>query len=164
MQAEIPGQEQDGYDTEPNFFHGMHQHSQASKPRPQQRHGRLKRLKLAMTRSPHPPPPPVAAPPTTPPPVAADTTFRTHLRHLFARSSHHATSPVVDVPFTKAKERTVAADAPGKDPNIVPYEDQDPDTTQPDPNTQQPQQRQQQPVAVQVDTGEHGGSRSCCCF
>jgi hypothetical protein len=24
-QAEIPGQEQDGYDTEPNFFHGMHQ-------------------------------------------------------------------------------------------------------------------------------------------
>ncbi|KAG2345953.1 hypothetical protein BDR05DRAFT_97688 [Suillus weaverae] len=25
MQAEIPGQEQDGYDTEPNFFHGMHQ-------------------------------------------------------------------------------------------------------------------------------------------
>jgi hypothetical protein len=25
MQAEIPGQEQDGYDAEPNFFHGMHQ-------------------------------------------------------------------------------------------------------------------------------------------
>jgi hypothetical protein len=25
MQAEIPGQEQDGYDVEPNFFHGMHQ-------------------------------------------------------------------------------------------------------------------------------------------
>jgi len=25
MQAEIPGQEQDGYDTEPNFFYGMHQ-------------------------------------------------------------------------------------------------------------------------------------------
>jgi hypothetical protein len=25
MQAEIPGQEQDGYDIEPNFFHGMHQ-------------------------------------------------------------------------------------------------------------------------------------------
>ncbi|KAG1863538.1 hypothetical protein DFJ58DRAFT_212814 [Suillus subalutaceus] len=25
MQAEIPGQEQDDYDTEPNFFHGMHQ-------------------------------------------------------------------------------------------------------------------------------------------
>jgi hypothetical protein len=24
MQAEIPGQEQDGYDAEPNFFHGMH--------------------------------------------------------------------------------------------------------------------------------------------
>jgi hypothetical protein len=25
MQVEIPGQEQDGYDTEPNFFHGTHQ-------------------------------------------------------------------------------------------------------------------------------------------
>jgi hypothetical protein len=25
VQAEIPGQEQDGYDAEPNFFHGMHQ-------------------------------------------------------------------------------------------------------------------------------------------
>jgi hypothetical protein len=25
MQAEIPGQEQDGYNTEPNFFHGTHQ-------------------------------------------------------------------------------------------------------------------------------------------
>jgi hypothetical protein len=25
MQAEIPGQDQDGYDTESNFFHGMHQ-------------------------------------------------------------------------------------------------------------------------------------------
>jgi hypothetical protein len=25
MQAEIPGQDQGGYDTEPNFFHGMHQ-------------------------------------------------------------------------------------------------------------------------------------------
>jgi hypothetical protein len=25
IQVEIPGQEQEGYDTEPNFFHGMHQ-------------------------------------------------------------------------------------------------------------------------------------------
>jgi hypothetical protein len=25
IQAEIPGQEQDGYNAEPNFFHGMHQ-------------------------------------------------------------------------------------------------------------------------------------------
>jgi hypothetical protein len=24
MQAEIPGQDQGGYDAEPNFFHGMH--------------------------------------------------------------------------------------------------------------------------------------------
>ncbi|KIK35170.1 hypothetical protein CY34DRAFT_17193 [Suillus luteus UH-Slu-Lm8-n1] len=36
--AEIPGQDQDGYDAEPIFFHGMHQHS---RPRPQQRHRRL---------------------------------------------------------------------------------------------------------------------------
>ncbi|KAG2339399.1 WD40 repeat-like protein [Suillus weaverae] len=64
--AEIPGQDQDGYDTEPNFFHGMHQHSQMHRSRPQQRHGRLKRLRLAMTRTSRSAPPP--APPTTPPP------------------------------------------------------------------------------------------------
>jgi hypothetical protein len=56
-------------------------------------------------------------------------------------------------------QRNIAADAPGKDPNIVPYEDEDLDTTQQDRNTQE----QQQPVAVQVDTEEHGGGRSYCC-
>jgi hypothetical protein len=44
-------------------------------------------------------------------------------------------------------QRNAAADAPGKDSDIVPYEDEDLDTTQPDPNPQQ------QPVVVQVDTG-----------
>ncbi|KAG1807958.1 uncharacterized protein BJ212DRAFT_1384588 [Suillus subaureus] len=46
MQAEIPGQEQDGYDTEFNFFYGMHPHSQISRPRPQQRHGCPRRPRL----------------------------------------------------------------------------------------------------------------------
>ncbi|KAG2051836.1 WD40 repeat-like protein [Suillus hirtellus] len=65
--AEIPGQEQDGYDTDPNFFYGTHQHSQISRPRPQQRPGRFKRFRLAMTRRPQEAPAP--APPTTSPSV-----------------------------------------------------------------------------------------------
>jgi hypothetical protein len=155
--AEIPGQEQDGYDTEPNFFHGMHQYSQNSRPRPQQQSGRLKKFKLAMMRTPRSAPPPV--PPTTPPPVATTTTLKTQLRHIFTRPPHHAMPPVVDVSFAQGKERNAAAGAPGKDPNIVPYEDQDLNTTQLDPTTQQ----QQQAIAVHIDPGEHGGGRSCCC-
>jgi hypothetical protein len=154
LDAEVLRQEQDGHDTEPNFFQGIHQHSQISQPRPQQRHGRLRRLRLTMTRIPHSP-----VPSDISPPVATTTTFRTHLRHLFTRPPHHAMPLVVDVPFAKGKERNIAADAPGKDPDIVPYEDEDLDTTQQDRNTQE----QQQPVAVQVDTGEHGGGRSYCC-
>ncbi|KAG2345951.1 WD40 repeat-like protein [Suillus weaverae] len=158
--AEIPGQEQDGYDTEPNFFHGMHQHP-----------GRLKRLRLAMTRSPRSAPPPATAsapgpgpapthaPPTTTPPVAVPTTITAWLGNLFTRPPHHAAPPVVDDPFAQGKERNAAAGAPGKDPDIVPYEDQDLDTTQPDPNTQQ----QQQAVAVHIDPGEHRGGKSCVC-
>ncbi|KAG2737746.1 hypothetical protein P692DRAFT_201574491 [Suillus brevipes Sb2] len=114
LSAEIPGQDQGGYDTEPNFFHGKHpvrvkylpsfslshcslQHSQNSRPRPQQR---LQKLRLAMTRilrlaSP-------SAPPTTSPPVAIATSFKTYLRHIFTRPPRHATPPVVDVPFAKA--------------------------------------------------------------
>ncbi|KAG2351718.1 hypothetical protein BDR07DRAFT_1467142, partial [Suillus spraguei] len=62
------------------------------------------------------------------------------------RSSHRLTPPVVNVPFAQGKERNAAAGAPGKDPDIVP-DDEDIDTTHPDPNTQQ-----QQPVVVQADT------------
>ncbi|KAG1785738.1 uncharacterized protein HD556DRAFT_1539905 [Suillus plorans] len=89
------------------------------------------------------------------------TTIKTHLRHLFSRSPHHATPPVVDVPFTKAKERHVAAGAPGPDPDIVP--DEYLDTAEPDPDTQQQQQPHQQAVAVHTDPGEHGGGKSCVC-
>ncbi|KAG1887514.1 WD40-repeat-containing domain protein [Suillus fuscotomentosus] len=104
--AEIPGQDHDGYDADPNFFYGMHEHSQISRPRLQQRPGRLKRLGLAMTRRPEAAPAPATAtaPPTTSPPVAVTTTIKTHLRHLFSWSPHHATPPVVDVSFRKAKE------------------------------------------------------------
>jgi len=61
-------------------------------------------------------------------------------------------------------QRNAAADAPGRDPDIVPYEEgEDLDATQSDPNPQQQLLPQPQPVVVQVDTGEHGGGRSCCC-
>jgi hypothetical protein len=53
--------------------------------------------------------------------------------------------------------RNAAADAPGKDPDIVCYEDEDLDTTQWDTNPQQ------QPVVVQMDTGEHGRGQLYCC-
>jgi hypothetical protein len=79
------------------FLFSSLQHSQNSRPRPQQRPGRLKKLRLAMTKSPHPPPP------TTRPPVTAATTSKTNLRHLFTQPSHYATPPVVDVPFAKGK-------------------------------------------------------------
>lgn len=102
-------------------------------------------------------PPPVL--PTASPPVTATTFFKTHLRRLFTRPPHHATPPV-EVSFAKGKERNAAAGAPGDDPDIVPYEDYEHlDTTQLDPNTQQ----QQQAVAVHIDSGEHGGGKSCIC-
>jgi thiamine pyrophosphokinase len=156
--VEIPGQDHDGYDTEPNFFHEMHQYPHISRPRPQQRPGRLKRLKLAMkrtSRSAHPP-----VPPTTPLPVPVATTFKTHLRHLFNWTTRHATPPFVNVPFAQGRQRNAAAGAPGSDHSLIRDEDYH-GPPSPDPNTQQ--QQQQQPVTVQVDTGEHGGGRSCCC-
>ncbi|KAG1789660.1 uncharacterized protein HD556DRAFT_773289 [Suillus plorans] len=156
--AETPRQDHDGYDVEPNFFHGMHQYSQISQPRLQQRAGRLgrlKRLRLAMTRRPQSVPVPAPAPPATSPPVAAAATFKTHLRRLFTLPLHHATPPAVDVPFAQGRQRNAAAGAPGSDDSLI--RDEDPPSQ--DPNMQQ----QQQPVAVQVDTGEHGGGLSCCC-
>ncbi|KAG2075585.1 hypothetical protein BDR04DRAFT_1149927 [Suillus decipiens] len=150
--AEIPGQEQDGYDTEPNFFDGMHQYSQVSQPRPQQHPWRLKRLRFRITRAPRPAP---LTAPTIPPPVTTATTFRAHIRHLFTWSPHRARLPVVDVPFAQGKERNAAADEDrSKDPNIVP-DDECLDTTQQDPNTQQ----QQQPAP---DDDDAAGGKSHC--
>ncbi|KAG2108627.1 uncharacterized protein F5147DRAFT_760873 [Suillus discolor] len=113
MQAEIPGQDHDGYDAEPNFY-GMHQ---VSGPRFQQRAGRLghlKRLRLAMTRRFQSVPTPAPAPPATSPPVATTTTFKTYLRRIFTLPLHHATPPVVDVPFAQGRQRNAAAGAPGR--------------------------------------------------
>ncbi|KAG2137552.1 hypothetical protein DEU56DRAFT_352782 [Suillus clintonianus] len=143
---------------------------------PQQLPGRFKKLRLAMTRNPHPVPPPAPAPapapapslttkqPTALPCATAPTTFKAHVRHLFTWRPDHAAPPVVDVPFAKGKERNAAADAPGRDEDLVPDEyfddlPQDPNATQ-QPNTQQ---QQQQLVAVQTDTGGHGGGKSCFC-
>ncbi|KAG2052490.1 hypothetical protein BDR06DRAFT_973067 [Suillus hirtellus] len=113
-----------------------------------------------MTSRPQSDPTPAPAPPTTSPPVAVTTTFKTRLRHSFTR---HALPPIVDVPFAKAKERNIAAGAPGKDPDIVP--DEYLDAVEPDPDMQQQQQQQplQQAVAVHTDPGEHGGKKSCIC-
>jgi hypothetical protein len=160
-----------------SLSHHSLQHSQNSRPQPQQHHRRLTKLRLTLTRSPHSAPPPV--PPTTLPPITTTNTFKTHLQHIFARPPHHAMPPVVDVPFAKGKEvrpvdftitvswmsdddlqRNAAAGARGQDPDIVPDEDyEDLDTTQQDPNMQP----QPQAVSVHVDPGEHGGGKSCVC-
>ncbi|KAG2345924.1 WD40 repeat-like protein [Suillus weaverae] len=166
--AEIPGQGQDGYDTDPNFFHGMHQHSQISRPRPQPRPGRVKRLRLAMKRTPRSTPPPATAsapgpgpapthaPPTTTPPATVPTTITAWLGNLFTRPHHHAAPPIVDVPFAQGKERNAIDGPKDVDDGLIRDEDYHGPPT-PDPNLQQ------QAVAVQVDPGEHGGGRSCCC-
>ncbi|KAG2113765.1 uncharacterized protein F5147DRAFT_33680 [Suillus discolor] len=152
--AEIPGQDHDDYDAERNFYE-MHQ---ISRPRLQQRAGRLgrlKRLRLAMTGKPQSAPAPAPAPPTTSPPVTPTPTFKTRLRRLATLPLHHATPPVVDVPFAQGRQRNAAAGAPGSEHSLI----RDEDVLPQDPNTQQ----QHQPVAGQVDTGQHGGGLSCCC-
>lgn len=110
------------------------------------------RLRLAMMRPLSVSPP---VPSTTPPP---STSFKTHLRYLFTRPPHHATPPVVDVPFAQGKERNAAADPKDVDDNLIRDEDYH-GTPTPDPNIHQ----QHQAVIVQVDTGEHGRGLSCCC-
>jgi hypothetical protein len=57
--------------------------------------------------------------------------------------------------LTHNVQHNAAADALGRDLDIIPYEDEDLNT-KPDPNPQQ------QPLVVQVDTGEHGRSWSYC--
>ncbi|KAG1762316.1 hypothetical protein EV702DRAFT_1164927 [Suillus placidus] len=120
LQPVIPGQDQDGHDAEPDFFQGIHEHPQIARPRPQQRPGRFKRLRLAVTRSPRSGPPPAPAQPTTLSPAAAPTTFKAQLRHLFIRRSNYAAPPIIDVPFTQAKEHDAAAGAPKPDDDLVP--------------------------------------------
>lgn len=156
--VEIPGQEQDDYDTEPNFFRGMRQYSQISRLRPQQRPGHLKRVKLALTKilrsAPPPAPAPAPAPPTAPPLAVAPTTITARLGNLFSWRSHHAGPPVVDVSYAPGQLRYAAAGAPGSDDSLIRDEDYHGPPT-PDPNLQR---------AVQVDPGEHGGGWSCHCW
>lgn len=109
-----------------------------------------------MTRTLRSAPPP--APPTTSPPVTVTTSFKTHLRHIFTRPSYHATPPVVDVAFAQGLQRNAAAGPKDVDDDLIRDEDYHGPPT-PDPNLQQ----QQQAAAVQVDLGEHGRGRSCCC-
>jgi hypothetical protein len=165
-----------------SFFFSLTHHSlqdsQNSRPRPQQRHMRLKRLRIALTRSPRSDPPP--APPTTPPPITTSNTLKSQLRHIFTRPPQHTTPPVVDVPFAKGKEvrpvnlsihlswisdgdmqRNAAAGAPGKDPNII--SDEEYENLNVDPGEHEVTQPQQQTVAVHIDPGEHGGGKSCIC-
>ncbi|KAG1845035.1 hypothetical protein C8R48DRAFT_780040 [Suillus tomentosus] len=90
-------------------------------------------------------------------------------RSSFAASTHPnplraARSPpsVINVPHAQAKEShgLIAAQCRGgcsqKDNNIVPDEYLDPPSPHPD--------SQESTTAVQSNTGEHGGDRSCFCF
>jgi hypothetical protein len=72
-----------------SLSHHLLQHSQISRPRPQQRHRRLKRLRRALTRSPHSAPSASPAPPTTSPPI----TTTTSLAHRWRDFLHSSTQP-----------------------------------------------------------------------
>ncbi|KAG2068593.1 hypothetical protein BDR04DRAFT_767843 [Suillus decipiens] len=115
--VDIPGQEQDGYDMEPSFFHGVYQHSQ---PQPQQRPGGLKGLRRAMTSTSRSVPSPAPAPtpslptpslptpslptpslPTPSPSAIAPTAITARLGNLFSWRSHHAGPRVINVPFAR---------------------------------------------------------------
>ncbi|KAG2129580.1 hypothetical protein DEU56DRAFT_492779 [Suillus clintonianus] len=149
------------------------QHPQTSRPRPQERPGLFEKLRLAMTRNLHPVPPPAPAPtpapPTALPPAAAPTTFTGHVRHLFTWRPDHTAPPVVEVSFAQGRKRNAAAGAPADDDSDIiraEYVDDGPqDRNTQQPTTQQPiTQQQRQPVVMQaVDTGEHGGGKSCFC-
>jgi len=84
---------------------------------------------------------------------AASTIFTAHPNPLRAARSPPS---VINVPHAQAKERNAAAGAPKKDNNIVPDEYLDPPSPHPD--------SQESTAAVQSNTGEHGGDRSCFCF
>ncbi|KAG2032269.1 hypothetical protein BDR03DRAFT_54793 [Suillus americanus] len=143
------------YSSSHSLTHSSLQHPQISRPQPQQRPGRFKKLRLAVTKNPRSGPPPAPAPPTTLPPAVAPATFKSQLRHLLTWRSDHAAPPVVDVAFAQARERNAAAGASKPDDDFVP--DEYLDDYPPDPDTQQ------KSTVVQVDTGEHGGGKSCFC-
>ncbi|KAG2352949.1 hypothetical protein BDR07DRAFT_1615330 [Suillus spraguei] len=154
LSVDMPGQEQYGYDMEPDFFHGMYQHS---RPQPQQRPGCFKRLRHAMiTRSASPPAPAPALTPSPPtPPAATPTAITARLGNLFSWRSRHAGPRVINVPFARGLQRCAATGAPGSDDSLICDEEYHGPT--PNPNLQP----RQQEVTVQVDPGEHGGGRSC---
>ncbi|KAG1799811.1 uncharacterized protein HD556DRAFT_1525091 [Suillus plorans] len=138
MQAEIPGQIQDGYDAVPNFFHEIHQHSQIVHYDENSSFG-------SSTCTTHY--------------LAA---FKTHLRRLFTLPPHHQMPPVVDISLTQGVpcfnlRRNAAAGAPGSDDSLIRDEDYH-GPPSPDADLQQ----QQRPAAVQVDNGEHGRGWACC--
>ncbi|KAG0694430.1 hypothetical protein DFH29DRAFT_1083836, partial [Suillus ampliporus] len=82
-------------------------HSQTSSQRPQQRPGCLKRLRLAVTRTPRPAPPP--APPTTQSSTTAPPTFQARLRHLLTSQPENAAPHVVDVAYAQGSRAQYCA-------------------------------------------------------
>ncbi|KAG1762992.1 hypothetical protein EV702DRAFT_1052004 [Suillus placidus] len=99
--------------------------------------------------------------------AAPPTTFADPIHHIsswWPVRGGHAQPRIVDVSLAQAKEarsihfliRNAAAGAPKRNKDIVPDEFLDPPS--PNPDSQQPT------GAVQTNTGEHGGDRSCFCF
>ncbi|KAG1845678.1 hypothetical protein DFJ58DRAFT_843666 [Suillus subalutaceus] len=136
------------------FFRGNNEYRHISQPQPRQRFAFLKRLRLAVANTARPSAPP--AQPTTLSSTSAPITFNTRLQRLLPRRhALHTAPPIVDVAYAKGKERNAAADDPGPDKDVVPYEylDEEPES-----------QQQATSVAVQANSGEHGSGRSCFCF
>ncbi|KAG2126811.1 hypothetical protein DEU56DRAFT_536217 [Suillus clintonianus] len=103
--AEIPGQDQDGYDVEPDFFRGMHafsnfQTTTSAAP------GALQKAQASYDKA-------------TLPPAAAPMTFKAHVRHLFTWRPDRAAPPVVEVPFAWGRQRHAAGGAPPDDDSDI---------------------------------------------
>ncbi|KIK33700.1 hypothetical protein CY34DRAFT_689125 [Suillus luteus UH-Slu-Lm8-n1] len=118
IQAEISGQDQGGYDVEPNFFHGMHQVRATQDPCFLSHiicYSMLKREPLVQLLHLYRTPPHRQSAPLPP----LKLTYGTYSpgRPI---TQHHPSSTFL---FAKGKERNAAAGAPGKDPNIISDED-----------------------------------------
>ncbi|KAG0705583.1 hypothetical protein DFH29DRAFT_1077535 [Suillus ampliporus] len=110
---------------------GMHDHPQTSRPRPQQRSGRLTRLRLAVKRTPRPAPPP--APPTTQssataPPTLSPSTTPINLADRSCSATRRRCS------FCAGQARNAVAGAPHPNDDYIHDEDYDPPLN---PDTQQ---------------------------